>query len=232
MSLSAARFAELGVATTYEAAGREGLVAGAFVRVVPGSRAAGPARTAVCGVNDNLAAHRVLDTVQPGEVVVLAAPEPWSAALVGELLALQVRTRGAAALLVEGAVRDVDELVALGLPIWARTVCAAGAAKDEPGELGVPVTVGGVLIESGDLVVLDGDGAAVVPRARCGEVLAASEARHASELDLRARLAAGESTLDAMGLNRGIGEADTSPYFPALRSGDRGQHAQDRPRRH
>ena len=200
MSLPAVRFAELGVATIYEAAGREGLVAGAFVRVVPGARAAGPARTAVCGANDNLAAHRVLDTVQPGDVVVLAAPEPWSAALVGELLALQARTRGAAALLVDGAVRDVDELVALRLPVWARAVCAAGAAKDEPGQLQVPVTVGGVRIEPGDLVVLDGDGAVVVPRARSDDVLAAAEARHAFELDLRARLAAGESTLDAMGL--------------------------------
>lgn len=200
MSLPVARFAELGVATVYEAAGREGLVGGALVRVVPGARAAGPARTAVCGTNDNLAAHRVLDTVQPGDVVVLAAPEPWAAALVGELLVLQARTRGAVALLVDGAVRDVDELVALGLPVWARSVCAAGAAKDEPGELQVPVAVGGVWIEPGDLVVLDGDGAVVVPRPRCGDVLAAAEERHAHELGLRERLVAGESTLEAMGL--------------------------------
>ncbi len=200
MSLSAARFAELGVATTYEAAGREGLVGGAFVRIVPGARVAGPARIANCGANDNLAAHRVLDTVRAGEVVVLAAPAPWSAALVGELLVLQARTRGAAALLVDGAVRDVDELMALGLPVWARTVCAAGAAKDEPGALHVPVIVGGVRIEPGDLVVLDGDGVVVVARARRHDVLAAAEARHAFEADLRARLAAGESTLDAMGL--------------------------------
>lgn len=200
MSGIAARFAELGVATTYEAAGREGLVAGVLVRVVPGARAAGPARIAACRVNDNLAAHRVLDTVQPGDVVVLAAPQPWAAALVGELLVLQARTRGAAALLVDGAVRDVDELVALGLPVWARTVCAAGAAKGEPGELQVPVTVGGVPIEPGDVVVLDGDGAVIVPRARYEDVLAAAEQRHAHELGLRERLAAGESTLAAMGL--------------------------------
>lgn len=200
MSEVAARFAALGVATTFEASGREGLVAGALVRVVPGARAAGVARTAVCGANDNLAAHRVLDTVEPGDVVVLSAPEPWSAALVGELLALQARTRGAAALLVDGPVRDVDELVALGLPVWARSVCAAGPAKDVPGELQVPVAVGGVLIRPGDLVVLDGDGAVVVPGARGAEVLAAAETRHADELRLQERLAAGESTLAAMGL--------------------------------
>jgi 4-hydroxy-4-methyl-2-oxoglutarate aldolase len=194
------RFAELGVATTFEAAGREGLVAGTLLRIMPGARAAGAARTASCGANDNLAAHRVLDTIEPGDVVVLIAPEPWSAAVVGELLVLQARTRGAAALLVDGPVRDVDEIVALGLPVWARAVCAAGPTKNAPGSLQVGVEVGGVRIEPGDTVVLDGDGAAVVKKHRRSEVLAAAEARGAAERDLRARLESGESTLDAMGL--------------------------------
>jgi 4-hydroxy-4-methyl-2-oxoglutarate aldolase len=201
--VSAARFAELGVATTYEASGREGLVAGALVRIVPGARAAGPARTALCGVNDNLAVHRVLATVQPGEVVVLATPEPCGVALVGGLLAAQAKARGAAALLVDGSVRDVDELVELGLPVWARSVCAAGAAKEAPGELDVRVTVGGVTVEPGDVVVLDGDGAVVVPRARRDEVLAAAEARFAYEGEVQLRLEAGASTLEAMGLGGG-----------------------------
>ncbi len=195
-----ARFAELGVATIFEAAGRTGLVAGPLLRVVPDARAAGPARTASCGANDNLAAHRVLDTVEPGEVVVLSTPEPWSAAVIGELLALQARTRRAAAFLVDGPVRDTDELVALGLPVWARGVCAAGPAKDVPGAVQVPLAVGGARVEPGDIVVLDGDGVVIVPRRRRDEVLAAAEARHASEADLRERLASGESTLDAMGL--------------------------------
>lgn len=209
------RFAELGVATTYEASGREGLVAGALVRIVPGARAAGPARTALCGAGDNLAVHRLLEAVRPGEVVVLAAAEPWSVALVGGLLALQAKVRGSAAVLVDGAVRDVDELVALGLPVWARSVCAAGAAKEVRGELDVPVTVGGILVEPGDIVVLDGDGCVVVSAARRDEVLAAAEARSASERELAARLEAGETTVDAMGL-RHIGAASPTapPYGP------------------
>lgn len=201
--MSVARFAELGVATTYEASGREGLVAGALVRIVPGARAAGPARTALCGVNDNLAVHRMLATVLPGEVVVLATPEPRGVALVGGLLASQAKARGAAALLVDGSVRDVDELVALGLPVWARSVCAAGGAKEIPGELDVRVTVGGVTVEPGDVVVLDGDGAVVVPRVRREEVLTAAEARFAYEQEVQLRLEAGESTLEAMGLGGG-----------------------------
>lgn len=194
------RFAELGVATTYEASGRKGLVAGGLVRIVDGTRVAGPARTGLCGVNDNLAVHRLIATVEPGDVVVLATAGQCAVALVGEILALQAKVRGAAGVLVDGPVRDVDELVSLGLPIWARSVCAAGALKDDPGELDVPVVVGGVTIRPRDIVVLDGDGAVVVPRARAGEVTPLAEARLRDELALAARLEAGEVTLDAMRL--------------------------------
>lgn len=181
-----------------------GLVGEALVRLVPGARVAGRARTALCGAGDNLAAHRLLEIVQPGEVVVLAVSAPSSAALVGELLVLQARTRGAAALLVDGAVRDVDELLALGLPVWARSVCAAGATKEARGELDVPVSVGGVRVEPGDTVVLDGDGCVVVPAARRVEVLSAAEARQSFERELAGRLEAGEVTMDAMGLREAL----------------------------
>lgn len=197
-----ARFAELGVATTYEAAGGTGLVAGGFVRVVPGSRAAGPARTALCGAADNLAVHRALERLEPGEVLVLAVAEPSPAALLGELIALQARTRGAAAILVDAPVRDLDALVALGLPVWARSVAAAGPAKLVPGELDVAVELGGVRIAPRDVVILDGDGVVVVPRERGDDVLAAAEARETKERALVPRLEAGELTLDLMGLRR------------------------------
>jgi len=195
-----ARFTTVGVATTYGASSRNGLVGGSLIRIIGGTRVAGPATTALCGVDDNLAVHRVLETVRPGDVVVVTTPGPCSVALVGELLALQAKARGAAGLLIDGAVRDVDELVALGLPIWARSIVAAGAAKDEPGALGLPVVVGGAPIEPGDVVVLDGDGAVVVPRVRADEVLVAAEVRRQHELALAVRLEAGELTLDAMQL--------------------------------
>ena len=195
-----ARFAELGVATTFEAAGGDGLLDGSFVRVVPGSRAAGPARTALCGAADNLAAHRALERVEPGDVLVLAVTEPRPVALIGDLIAMQAKAHGAAAILVDGPVRDVDELVELGIPVWARSISAAGPAKQVPGELDVPVEFGGVRIAPGDVVILDGDGVVVVPLDRRGEVLAAAEARQAKERDLIPRLEAGELTLDLMGL--------------------------------
>ena len=190
-------FAQLGVATVGEAGGT--VVDGPWLRLVPGSRAAGPARTARCGGGDNLAVHRALAALAPGEVLVVSAPDT-SAALVGELLATQARARGAAALLVDGAALDADELAALGLPVWARAVNPRGAAKVDAGELDVPLVVGGATVEPGDTVVLDADGAVVVAAALTADVLAAAQERAAREAELRSRLARGETTLDAFGL--------------------------------
>ena len=128
--------AALGVATVYEAAGRVGLVDAHLVQVVPGSRAAGPARTVRCGQDDNLMVHAAVAEAQPGVVLVLTMPEPAPVALVGDLLATQAKVRGVAGLLVDAAVRDVDELRVLGLPIWARYVRVRGAAKNVAGSIG------------------------------------------------------------------------------------------------
>jgi 4-hydroxy-4-methyl-2-oxoglutarate aldolase len=194
------RFAELGVATTCEGAGGAGLIAGAFLRLVSGARAAGPARTAICGPADNLAAHRILETVREGDVVVLVPSEPRAVAVIGELMTRQAQVRGAAAVLVDGPVRDADEIAAFGMGVWARSLSAAGPAKAVPGELDVPVTVGGVRIEPGDVVVLDGDGVVVVPSDCIDEVLAAAEARVTWEAELRRRIEAGETTAGILGL--------------------------------
>jgi 4-hydroxy-4-methyl-2-oxoglutarate aldolase len=192
----------LGVSTVYEAAGQTGLVDVALVQLLPGSRVAGPARTVRCGQDDNLMVHAVMERVQPGDVLVLTMPEPGPVSLVGDLLATQAHQRGAAGLLVDAAARDVDDIRELGLPAWCRYVRSTAAAKRTPGELDVPVTVGGVRIAPGDIVVLDGDGAVVVPGARLGQVLAAARERARREEDVRRRLLAGELTYDLHGLRR------------------------------
>src|ERR1019366_6169840 len=101
----------------------------------------------------------VMAEVQPGEVIVLPMPEPRPVALVGELLATQAKARGAASMLIDAAVRDLEQLAELGLPIWARWVRVRGASKDVAGTIGEPVTAGGASIRQGDAVVLDADGA-------------------------------------------------------------------------
>jgi 4-hydroxy-4-methyl-2-oxoglutarate aldolase len=197
-----AELARLGTATVHEAARRAPVVDLALIQVVPDSRAAGPARTVCCAQDDNLMVHAAVAEALPGEVLVVTMPEPAPVALVGELLATQALGRGVAALLVDAAVRDVDELRELGLPIWARHVRVSGAGKRAPGAIGEPVEVGGATIRQGDLVVLDADGAVVVERERVEEVLMAARERADGERVKRAKLEAGELSYDLDGLRR------------------------------
>ena len=192
--------ARLGSATVYEASGREGLVDVELRQIVPGSRACGPARTVLCGQDDNLMVHAAMTRLQAGEVLVLTMPEPAPVALLGELLATQAKVRGAAAVLVDAAVRDSEELAGMGLPVWARWVRSRGATKDVDGELDVPVHVGGQEIRPGDLVVLDADGATVVAAERADEVLRLSLAREENEAIKRAKLEAGALSYELDGL--------------------------------
>jgi 4-hydroxy-4-methyl-2-oxoglutarate aldolase len=195
-----AELAELGSATVYEAGGRRGYVDLDLVQVVPGSRVAGPARTVSCGQDDNLMVHAAMAAVQPGEVLVLTMPEPRPVALVGDLLATQAKVQGAAAILVDASVRDVEELAELGLPIWARWVRVKGAGKDAVGSIGEPLSVGGATIRNGDVLVLDADGVAVVASERVEEVLEASRERAKREVVKRGRLQGGALSYDLDGL--------------------------------
>jgi 4-hydroxy-4-methyl-2-oxoglutarate aldolase len=194
--------AELGTATVHEAGGRAPVVDVPLVQIVPGSRAAGPARTVRCGQGDNLMVHAAVAEARPGELLVLTMPEPEAVALVGELLATQAKEQGVAAILVDAAVRDLEELRELGLPIWARYVRVRGAEKSAVGAIGEPVVVGGATIRQGDAVVLDADGAVVVAQERVEEVLAAARERAEREREKRAKLQGGALSYDLDGLRQ------------------------------
>jgi 4-hydroxy-4-methyl-2-oxoglutarate aldolase len=194
------RLSKLGVATVYEASGREGLIDTPLIQLIPNSRVAGPVRTVLCGQDDNLMVHAVIEQIQPGEVLVLSMPEPAPVALMGELLATQVKVRGAAGILVDASVRDVNELIQLGLPVWARFIRVRGASKTKIGELNRTVTVGGTRISAGDILVLDADGGVCIKSERVNEVLKASEDRLSKEDALREKLLAGQISYDLHGL--------------------------------
>src|SRR3984957_14626693 len=100
-----AELARLGSATVYEAGGRGGYLDVDLHQLLGGSRVAGPARTVRCGQDDNLMVHAVMERIVPGEVLVLTMPQARPVALVGDLLATQARVAGAAALLIDAAVR-------------------------------------------------------------------------------------------------------------------------------
>jgi 4-hydroxy-4-methyl-2-oxoglutarate aldolase len=195
--------ARLGSATVFEASGRQGLVDLDLHQVITGSRAAGPARTVRCGQDDILMVHAAMDRLEAGDVLVLTMPEPRPIALLGELLATQAKLKGAAAALIDAAVRDTEDLRELGLPVWARWIRVRGANREAEGEIDVGVEVGGTTIAPGDAVVLDSDGVVVVAKDRLGEVAEASRERASNEDAKRARFEAGELSYDMYGI-RGL----------------------------
>jgi 4-hydroxy-4-methyl-2-oxoglutarate aldolase len=194
--------ARLGTATVFEASGREGLIDLDLTQVIPGSQAAGPARTVRCGQNDILMVHAAMDRLEAGDVLVLTMPEPEPIALLGELLATQAKLKGAAAVLVDAAVRDTEDLRELGLPVWARWIRVHGANRTEVGAIDEPVEMGGASIDPGDAVVLDSDGAVIVARVRIGDVLTASRERAENEREKREQFRSGVLSYDLYDLRR------------------------------
>jgi 4-hydroxy-4-methyl-2-oxoglutarate aldolase len=198
------RLAEIGTATVYEASGRQGLVDLPLIQVVPESRVAGRARTVLCGQGDNVMVHACIEQIQPGEVVVLAQPKSQAVALIGDMLVTQMETAGAAGVLLNGAVRDFEVLIEMGLPIWTQFIRVRGATKTGIGRLNVPVAIGGNTINPGDIVVMDADGAVTIPLSRLNEILEKAEARAAKEDALRERYKNGERSYDLSGLRESV----------------------------
>ncbi len=164
---------------------------------VPGGRwprVAGPALTVRTRPGDNLVVHRALDLAEPGDVLVVDAGGFTERAILGEIMGRYAVTRGLAAIVVDGAVRDAEGLAEGPIPVFALAINHLGPYKDGPGEIHGPVQVGGTVVRSGDVVVGDGDGLVVLAHERAAEVVAIGQGRLASEEEQFAQIAAG--TLD------------------------------------
>ena len=118
----------------------------------------GRALTVRTVVGDNLLIHKALDLVQPGDVVVVDGGGDESRALVGEIMTTIAASRGAAGMVIDGAIRDVAAIARAGFPCFARSAIHRGPYKNGPGEVNVPVCVGSMVVNPGDVVVGDEDG--------------------------------------------------------------------------
>jgi 4-hydroxy-4-methyl-2-oxoglutarate aldolase len=141
--------------------------------LTPKQRFAGTAVTASGGPRDNLAAMAMLDVMRKGDVLVIATGDDESGAVVGDHWAAVAKQRGAAGVVTDGLVRDADGIEKLGPPTFSRGISPNAGYRNGPGEVNATVSVGGVSVSPGDIVVGDRDGVVVVPRERA-EVVAAS----------------------------------------------------------
>ncbi|BCJ40847.1 4-carboxy-4-hydroxy-2-oxoadipate aldolase/oxaloacetate decarboxylase [Actinoplanes ianthinogenes] len=188
--------AEQGVSTVHEADGRRGALDPLVRPIQSGARIAGSAVTVSCHPGDNLMIHAAVETVRPGDIVVVTTTSPSTDGMLGELLATSLAAHGAVGVILDAGVRDVAELREMGFPVWARAISPQGTVKASPGSVNVPVVAGGQPINPGDAVVADDDGIVVVPRDRVGATLEAARKRTANEAAKRDRLAAGELGVD------------------------------------
>ena len=151
----------------------------------------GVALTCDCGPADNLAVFAALEALRPGDVIVAATDAFMGCAVVGDLLLGMAKNAGAAAFVTDGLARDLDGIEGVGMPVFCRGVSPNSPARNGPGRLGLPVTLGGVTVASGDLVAGDRDGVVVVPRAEIDAVIQALAGVRAAEAALEAKVKAG-----------------------------------------
>jgi 4-hydroxy-4-methyl-2-oxoglutarate aldolase len=151
----------------------------------------GVALTCNCGPGDNLALFGAMSIAEPGDILVAATGAFKGTAVTGDLMLGMALNRGIAGLVTDGLARDVAGMLAVGLPVYCAGVSPNSPARNGPGTVGEPVDLGGLRIESGDILIGDRDGVVVVPRARAAAVVEILATVRAAEAALEAKIVAG-----------------------------------------
>lgn len=195
-----AAWAEIPPAVASDCMNRSQAMAGRIKPLAPGARLAGQARTVACMVGDNSAIHAAIRLIRPGEVLVIAGGAYPDTALWGGLLTQAALSRGAAGVVVDGAVRDVAELRANGFPCFAAATVPAGPHKGFGGTIDGVISCAGCRVAPGDIVLGDDDGVAVVPLSQAEALLAACRDKLDQEAKALERLRDGSLLADQMGI--------------------------------
>jgi RraA family protein len=176
-----ARAAQFPSSILADVAGRRGALSSRIAPLAPSMRIAGTALTVEVRPGDNLMIHAAMAMAKPGDVLVIDGKGDESCALMGEIMVSQCMAIGIAGVIVYGSVRDTEAIRELGFPMYAVGANPNGPTKLVPGRLNWPVSVGGVTVQAGDLVVADADGVVVVEPAKVPAVLEQAKQKLADE---------------------------------------------------
>lgn len=161
--------------------GRRGTLNGRIAALAPTMRVAGPALTVEVRSGDNLMIHAALTIARPGDVIVVDGKGDRTCALVGEIMVSQAMATGIAGMVLDAAVRDVEALRAKGFPVFSVGSNPCGPTKRVAGRVNHPISIGGVSVNPGDLVVGDADGVVVIERERVAEIIQLAKKKRAEE---------------------------------------------------
>ena len=189
-------FSRLPTATLSDALGRHGAMNISIQPLYQGISMCGCALTVLCFPGDNIMTHRALQMVQPGDVLVIDEGDHGTGCF-GHKSATLARAKGGVGVVASGCIRDAREIRDDRFPVFCRGVSPRAPQKNTPGSINVPVHVGGVVVQPGDIIVGDDDGVVVVPLAEAAEVLEKARARDAHERAQQAK--SGELPLDPTG---------------------------------
>ena len=169
-----------------------------------GGTLAGPAFTVKTAVGDNLLVHKAIDIARPGDVIVVDAGGVCDNAIIGELMSARAKQRGVAGMVIWGAIRDSAELGAGDYPVFASGVTHRGPYKNGPGEINVPITMGAMTVNPGDIIVGDADGLVAIPQEIAERVLASAKSILEKETKSMKEIVAG--TVDRSWVDKALRE--------------------------
>ncbi len=143
------------------------------------------------GPNDNLAIMAAIAIAQPGDVIMAASEGFTQSAVVGDNVTMVAKGKGAAAIVIDGMARDITGIAPVGLPVFARGITPNSCVRTGPGRVGLPIVIGGVLVEAGDIVIGDADGVVVLPRKHLHSILPSVEEVLAAEAATQGKIRSG-----------------------------------------
>lgn len=205
MTLTKEMISELGKfssATLHEAMGKIGDLPYGIKPISPKMKVCGTAYTVKTIPCDNTILHRAYAYAKPGDVLVVDCSGHYEAGYWGDLMSLGAKTQGLAGLVIDGCVRDADEIEAMGFPVFSRGLCIKGTGKHGDGTLNEPIILGNCIVNPGDIIVGDRDGVVVVPREKAQEAIEKATAREEKEADVRKHLLEGKTSIEIYGWDK------------------------------
>lgn len=167
-----------------------------------GGHMLGVALTVRVPPGDNLMVHKAIDLAQPGDVIIVDAGGEVTTAIIGEIMSTHAAKRKVAGMVIDGAIRDAGALAKSAFPVYARGVSHRGPYKDGPGEINVPISVGGMVVNPGDIIVGDEDGIVAVPQAEAAELIDKAWKKAADEAETFRQIAKG--TIDRSWVDKSL----------------------------